>query len=131
MAVLANVVWTQPVITTQGVYGTQCFSATKTSFVAAAVRYGDAGRDIRDPSGAWRGRALGARRTRRAAEHAAARSGVSRDLLRGLERASRSVNLTQGLDVLSSFGVDVVLVPRDRLISLRDPRDVPGATEMP
>lgn len=64
-------------------------------------------------------------------EHAAARSGVSRDLLRGLERASRSVNLTQGLDVLSSFGVDVALVPRDRLISLRDPRDVPGATEMP
>ena len=57
-------------------------------------------------------------------EDAAARSGVSRDLLRDLERASRSVNLAQALDVLASFGVDVVLVPRDRSLSLRDPRDL-------
>ena len=61
-------------------------------------------------------------------EDAAARSGVSRDLLRDLERASRGVNLVQAFDVLASFGVDVVLVPRDRTLSLRDPKDVPNAT---
>ena len=58
-------------------------------------------------------------------EDAAARSGVSRDLLRDLERASRGVNVSQVLDVLASLGVDVVLVPRDRSITLRDPRDLP------
>ena len=57
-------------------------------------------------------------------EDAAARSGVSRDLLRDLERATRGVNLTQALDVLASFGLDVVLVPRDRSLTLRDPRDL-------
>ncbi len=60
-------------------------------------------------------------------EDAAARAGVSRDLLRDLERAARGVNLVQALDVLSSCGVDVVLVPRDRTLTLRDPRDLPPA----
>jgi transcriptional regulator with XRE-family HTH domain len=55
---------------------------------------------------------------------AAARCGVSRDLLRDLERASRGVNVAQALDVLASFGLDVVLVPRDRSLTLRDPRDL-------
>lgn len=64
-------------------------------------------------------------------EDAAARSGVSRDLLRDLERASRGVNLAQALDVLASFGVDVVLVPRDHSLTLRDPRDLPPATPAP
>ena len=59
-------------------------------------------------------------------EHAAARSGVSRDLLRDLERSARGVNLPQALDVLASFGIDVVLVPRDRSLTLRDPRDLPA-----
>jgi hypothetical protein len=53
---------------------------------------------------------------------------VSRDLLRDLERASRGVNLSQALDVLASFGIDVVLVPRDRSLTLRDPRDLPAAS---
>ncbi|MBL0939309.1 MAG: helix-turn-helix domain-containing protein [Gemmatimonadaceae bacterium] len=59
-------------------------------------------------------------------EDAAARSGVSRDLLRDLERAARGVNLAQTLDVLASFGIDVVLVPRDNALTLRDPSDLPG-----
>ena len=58
-------------------------------------------------------------------EDAAARSGVSRDLLRDLERAARGVNLAQALDVFASFGIDVVLVPRDRSLTMRDPRDLP------
>lgn len=64
-------------------------------------------------------------------EDAAARAGVSRDLLRDLERAARGVNLAQALDVLASFGVDVVLVPRDRSLSLRDPRDLSPVTPAP
>lgn len=64
-------------------------------------------------------------------EDAAARSGVSRDLLRDLERAARGVNLAQVLDVLASFGLDVVLVPRDRSLSLRDPRDLPTTVLTP
>ena len=64
-------------------------------------------------------------------EDAAGRSGVSRDLLRDLERASRGVNLAQTLNVLASFGVDVVLVPRDRALTLRDPRDLPPAKPAP
>jgi len=64
-------------------------------------------------------------------EDAAARSGVSRDLLRDLERAARGVNLAQVLDVLASFGLDVVLVPRDRSLTLRDPRDLPTTVLIP
>lgn len=64
-------------------------------------------------------------------EDAAARSGVSRDLLRDLERASRGVNLAQVFDVLATFGLDVVLVPRDRGLTLRDPRDLPTTTPTP
>lgn len=64
-------------------------------------------------------------------EDAAARSGVSRNLFRELERASRGVNLAQALDVLASFGVDVVLVPRDRSLTLRDPRDLPPTEPAP
>lgn len=66
-----------------------------------------------------------------AREAAAARSGVSRDLLRDLERASRGVNLAQVLDVLASLGVDVVLVPRDRSLTLRDSRDLPPSSLVP
>jgi predicted DNA-binding protein (UPF0251 family) len=58
-------------------------------------------------------------------EEAAARAGVSRDVLRHLESATRGVNLTHALDVLSSCGLDVVLIPRDRSLTLRDPRDLP------
>lgn len=58
-------------------------------------------------------------------EEAAARAGVSRDVLRHLESAARGVNLIHAFDVLSSCGVDVVLVPRDRSLTLRDPRDLP------
>jgi Helix-turn-helix domain len=58
-------------------------------------------------------------------EAAAARAGVSRDVLRHLESATRGVTLTHALDVLASCGVDLVLVPRDRSLTLRDPRDLP------
>lgn len=85
------------------------------ALVATAAEFGQVVRWVR-----------GERRVPR--EAAAARSGVSRDLLRDLERASRGVNLAQALDVLASFGVDVVLVPRDRSLTLRDPRDMPTAT---
>ena len=64
-------------------------------------------------------------------EDAAARSGVSRDLLRDLERASRGVTLARAIEVLASFGVDVVLVPRDRALTLRDPRDLPIPASTP
>lgn len=64
-------------------------------------------------------------------EDAAARSGVSRNLFRELERASRGVNLVQALDVLASLGVDVVLVPRDRSLTLQDPRDLPPNSAVP
>lgn len=84
---------------------------TRGALVATAAELGQVVRWVR-----------GERRVPR--EDAAARSGVSRDLLRDLERASRGVNLAQALDVLASFGVDVVLVPRDRSLTLRDPRDL-------
>ncbi len=87
-------------------------ATTRGAIVATAAELGQVVRWVR-----------GERRVPR--EDAAARAGVSRDLLRDLERASRAVNLVQVLDVLSSFGVDVVLVPRDRSLSLRDPRDLP------
>ena len=88
-------------------------AVTRGALVATAAELGQVVRWVR-----------GERRVPR--EDAAARSGVSRDLLRDLERASRGVNLAQALDVLASFGVDVVLVPRDRSLTLRDPRDLPS-----
>lgn len=87
-------------------------TVTRGAKVASAAELGQVVRWVR-----------GERRVPR--EDAAARSGVSRDLLRDLERASRGVNLAQTLDVLASFGVDMVLVPRDRSLTLRDPRDLP------
>ena len=93
-------------------------TATRGGLVATAAELGQVVRWVR-----------GERRVPR--EHAAARSGVSRDLLRDLERASRGVNLAQALDVLTSFGVDVVLVPRDRSLTLRDPRDLPPTKPAP
>lgn len=91
-------------------------SATRGAVVATAAELGAVVRWVR-----------GERRVPR--EHAAARSGVSRDLLRDLERAARGVNLTQTLDVLASFGIDVVLVPRDRSLSLQNPSDFPHTIE--
>lgn len=91
---------------------------TRGAVVATATEIGQVVRWVR-----------GERRVSR--EEAAARAGVSRDLLRDLERAARGVNLVQALDVLSSCGVDVVLVPRDRTLSLRDPRDLPPTTPLP
>ena len=93
-------------------------TADRGAVVATAAELGDVVRWVR-----------GERRV--SAEDAAARSGVSRDLLRDLERAARRVNLAQALDVLASFGVDVVLVPRDRSLTLRDPRDLPTAVPTP
>ena len=93
-------------------------TATRGALVATAAELGQVVRWVR-----------GERRVPR--EDAAARSGVSRDLLRDLERASRGVNLAQALDVLASFGVDVVLVPRDRSLTLRDPRDLPPDNAAP
>ena len=93
-------------------------AATRGALVATADELGQVVRWVR-----------GERRVPR--EAAAARSGVSRDLLRDLERASRGVNLAQALDVLASFGVDVVLVPRDRSLTLRDPRDLPTTSPAP
>ena len=93
-------------------------AAARGALVATATEFGQVVRWMR-----------GERRLPR--EDAAARSGVSRDLLRDLERASRGVNLAKALDVLASFGVDVVLVPRDRSLSLRDPRDLPSITPNP
>jgi hypothetical protein len=62
-----------------------------------------------------------------ALEDAAARSGVSRNLFRDMERATGAVSLGRALVVLASLGLDVVLVPRDPALSLRDPRDHPPA----
>ncbi len=90
-------------------------SVARGAVVATATELGQVVRWVR-----------GERRVSR--EEAAARAGVSRDLLRDLERAARGVNLAQALDVLASFGVDVVLVPRDRSFTLRDPRDLPPIT---
>lgn len=53
-------------------------------------------------------------------EDVAAGTGVSQDLLRGLEKAERNVRLTAALDVLAALGFDVVLVPRDPALQLRD-----------
>jgi transcriptional regulator with XRE-family HTH domain len=54
-------------------------------------------------------------------ENVAAGTGVSQDLLRGLEKADRNVRLSSALDVLAALGLDVVLVPRDPTLNLRDP----------
>lgn len=51
---------------------------------------------------------------------AAASLGVSPELLRGLERGDRGVRLQTALDVLARMGYDVVLVPRDPELPLRE-----------
>jgi hypothetical protein len=58
---------------------------------------------------------------------AAASLGVSPELLRGLERGDRGVHLQTALDVLARLGYDVVLVPRDPALPLRedDPAHAP------
>lgn len=93
-------------------------AVTRGALVATAEELGQVVRWVR-----------GERRVSR--EEAAARSGVSRNLFRELEQASRGVNLAQALDVLASFGVDVVLVPRDRTLTLRDPRDLASNNTTP
>ena len=90
-------------------------AATRGVVVATAAELGQVVRWVR-----------GERRVTRA--DAAARSGVSGNLFRNLEQASHGVTLARALDVLASFGVDVVLVPRDRALTLRDPRDLPTTT---
>jgi hypothetical protein len=66
----------------------------------------------------------------------AAGTGVSQDLLRGLEKTDRNVRLTAALDVLAALGFDLVVVPRDPALSLRDenrpnknPRSHPASVE--
>jgi transcriptional regulator with XRE-family HTH domain len=51
---------------------------------------------------------------------AAASLGVSPELLRGLERGDRGVRLQTALEVLARMGYDVVLVPRDSSLALRE-----------
>lgn len=51
---------------------------------------------------------------------AAAQLGISTNTLRGLERGAGGVRLETALDVLARLGLDVVLVPRDPALSLRD-----------
>ncbi|HET7622644.1 MAG TPA: hypothetical protein VFK39_12140 [Gemmatimonadaceae bacterium] len=51
---------------------------------------------------------------------AAASLGVSPELLRGLERGDRGVRLQTALEVLARMGYDVVLVPRDPALALRE-----------
>lgn len=51
---------------------------------------------------------------------AAASLGVSPELLRGLERGDRGVHLGTALDVLARLGLDLVIVPRDPTMDLRD-----------
>lgn len=51
---------------------------------------------------------------------AAASLGVSPELLRGLERGDRGVRLQTALEVLARMGYDVVLVPRDPALPLRE-----------
>lgn len=51
---------------------------------------------------------------------AAASMGVSPELLRGLERGDRGVRLQTALEVLARMGYDVVLVPRDSSLALRE-----------
>ena len=58
-------------------------------------------------------------------EDAAARSGVSPGLLRELELATGAVGLGRALYVLATFGLDVIIVPRDPNLTLRDPSDLP------
>ena len=53
-------------------------------------------------------------------EDVAAATGVGQDLLRGLEKAARNVRLSAALDVLAALGYDLVLVPRDPALRLRD-----------
>ena len=47
------------------------------------------------------------------------RLGVSRSMLGGLERGEGGSQLDLTLKVLTDLGLDVVLVPRDRALSLR------------
>lgn len=68
--------------------------------------------------------ARGVRQMRQA--EAAASLGVSADLLRGLEHGDRGVRLQNALDVLARLGFDVVLVPRDPDLALREPPDRPS-----
>jgi transcriptional regulator with XRE-family HTH domain len=49
---------------------------------------------------------------------AAASLGVSPELLRGLEKGDRGVHLGTALELLARLGLDVVLIPRDRALSL-------------
>jgi transcriptional regulator with XRE-family HTH domain len=53
-------------------------------------------------------------------EDVAAATGVGQDLLRGLEKAGRNVRLSAALDILAALGYDVVLVPRDPALRLRE-----------
>jgi transcriptional regulator with XRE-family HTH domain len=61
-------------------------------------------------------------------DEAAASLGVSPELLRGLERGDRGVRLQTALEVLARMGYDVVLVPRDSSLALRE-ADSPHAPD--
>ena len=52
-------------------------------------------------------------------DEVAAGTGVSQSLLRGLEKADRDVGLRAALEVVSTLGFDIVLVPRDPKLQLR------------
>jgi transcriptional regulator with XRE-family HTH domain len=54
---------------------------------------------------------------------AAGQMGVSTTLLQRLETGSSGVRLQSALDALASLGLDLVLVPRDRQLSLQASAD--------
>ena len=53
----------------------------------------------------------------------AGQMGVSTTLLHRLENGTQGVRLQSALDALASLGLDVVLVPRDRQLSLQETAD--------
>jgi len=66
------------------------------------------------------GQAIAWARTRQglSLDSAAARCGVTKDQLHGLEHGERGVSFVTVLRVLQRLGVDLALVPRDRTASL-------------
>lgn len=57
----------------------------------------------------------------------AGQMGVSTTLLHRLESGTQGVRLQSALDALASLGLDIVLVPRDRRLSLQAAPDGPAA----
>ena len=58
---------------------------------------------------------------------AAGQMGVSTTLLQRLENGTAGVRLQSALDALAGLGLDIVLVPRDRQLSLQAATDTLGS----